>query len=53
MTKDGELNNDITLIVTPLILYLFTLSWKLQSKMINGEHVNQNNTFLNPLDSNI
>lgn len=29
MTKDGELNNDITLIVTPLILYLFTLSWKI------------------------
>ncbi|HEX3013430.1 MAG TPA: hypothetical protein VHO92_04040 [Methanobacterium sp.] len=29
MTKDGELNNDITLIVTPLILYLFTLPWKL------------------------
>lgn len=29
MTKDGELNNDIPLIVTPLILYLFTISWKL------------------------
>jgi hypothetical protein len=41
MTKDGELNNDITLIITPLILYLFTLPWKIQSKMINGEHINQ------------
>ncbi|AUB54982.1 hypothetical protein BK007_02410 [Methanobacterium subterraneum] len=28
MTEDGELNNDIPLIVTPLLIYLFTLSWK-------------------------
>ena len=28
MTKDGELNNDIPLIATPLLIYLFTLSWK-------------------------
>lgn len=33
MTKDGELNNDITLIVTPLILYLFTLPWKLHTTL--------------------
>ncbi|HML04422.1 MAG TPA: hypothetical protein VK426_01480 [Methanobacterium sp.] len=29
MTKNGEFNNDITLIVTPLLLYLFTIPWKM------------------------
>lgn len=28
MKKDGELNNDIPLIATPLIVYLFSIPWK-------------------------
>ena len=28
MQKSGEFNNDITLIVTPLILYFLTQQWK-------------------------
>lgn len=29
MKHDGEINNDIPLIVTPLLLYLFSIKWKL------------------------
>jgi hypothetical protein len=29
MEKDGEISNDITLLATPLILYLFSIHWKI------------------------
>jgi len=29
MKKDGEINNDIPLLTTPLLIYLFSIPWKL------------------------